>query len=384
MKLIDIQRFNKLLKSLLDNDSAQEDRILMQYFFLYCFKIFRLCIIAFIITYFMGCLWFILISSMDGETNFYKAFGYGGLDNTQQLIQSAYFSLTTLSTIGYGDQYPIKDLEVGISTFIILAGAAFFAYIMGSFMEIIANYQRKMGRVDRMTPLRNWMTLMMKFTGEKPLSKTLNKQIELHFNYYWQNDRLQSIYQHYDRLTDLPESIRRKLLTTYIFDDVFHKFMHFFHTRERQESKFLYDISFGFMPRYFNPAIDPEDRVLYEEENEVPEMYFCLEGKVGVGFSFFTRMPSELSSRDLIMDPLTGRQYRISKTFQKTFIICDHYVLNNHRSEFAYIVLKPVKCFALTKKFFLQTIFPEYPEISAEMRGEALHRYRKVLKQPIN
>ena len=108
MKLIDIQRFNKLLKSLLDNDSAQEDRILLQYFFLYCFKIFRLCIIAFIITYFMGCLWFTLISSaMDGSTNFYEAFAYDGLENTQQLIQSAYFSLTTLSTIGYGDQYPL-------------------------------------------------------------------------------------------------------------------------------------------------------------------------------------------------------------------------------------------------------------------------------------
>ena len=53
--------------------------------------------------------------------------------------------------------------------------------------------------------------------------------------------------------------MRRKLLTTYIFEDVFHKFMHFFKTRERKESKFLYDISFGFMPRYFNPNIDNED-----------------------------------------------------------------------------------------------------------------------------
>ncbi len=83
--------------------------------------------------------------------------------------------------------------------------------------------------------------------------------------------------------------MRRRLLTSYIFEDVFHKFMHFFKTRERKESKFLYDISFGFMPRYFNPALDPDDKLIYEEESEVPELYFCLEGKVGIGFSIFSR-----------------------------------------------------------------------------------------------
>lgn len=206
-----------------------------------------------------------------------------------RLIKSSYYALTTLSTIGYGDQYPEEDSEVIFAVIIIFAGAAFFAFIMGSFIEIIANYQRKMGRIDRLTPLRNWTTLMMKFTGEKPLSKTLNKQIETHFQYYWQNDRLQSIYQHYERLTDLPKSMRRRLLTSYIFEDVFHKFMHFFNTRERLESKFLYDITFGFMPRHFNPTLDPDDKVLYEEESEVPEMYFALEGKIGIGFSLFAR-----------------------------------------------------------------------------------------------
>ncbi len=208
-----------------------------------------------------------------------------------------------------------------------------------------------MGRVDRITPLRNWMTLMMRFTGDKPLSKTLNKQIETHFAYFWQHDRLQSINQHYDKLTDLPKAMRRKLLTTYIFEDVFHKFMHFFKTRERKESKFLYDISFGFMPRYFNPNIDNEDKIIYCEEDEVPEMYFCLEGKVGIGFSMFARA-------------FESKQFRVSKTLKKNFIICDHYVINNRRSEFLYQVIKPVKCFALTKKFLHNKIFPKYPDIA--------------------
>jgi hypothetical protein len=116
---------------------------------------------------------------------FYKSFSLGNLSNKDQLILVSYFVLTTLSTVGYGDYSPFSDIEVVVSLVYILAGAAFFAFIMGSFIEIISNYQSKMGRVDRITPLRNWMTLMMRFTGDKPLSKTLNKQIETHFAYFW-------------------------------------------------------------------------------------------------------------------------------------------------------------------------------------------------------
>lgn len=45
-------------------------------------------------------------------------------------------------------------------------------------------------------------------------------------------------------------------------------------------------------------------------------------------------------------------------------MICDHYVVNNVKCEFLYIVTKPVNCFALTKKFLLKEIFPKYPEIA--------------------
>jgi hypothetical protein len=114
-------------------------------------------------------------------------------------------------------------------------------------------------------------------------------------------------------------------------------------------------------------------------------MYFCLEGKVAVGFSLFASrgVQATQGTGDSLLDPATGRLYRISKTFKRTFLICDHYVINNKRSEFVYIVTKPLKCYALTKKFLLNKIFPKYPEIAAEMKAEALLRYRKSLKQPV-
>ena len=150
---------------------------MMQYLLMYGYKIFRLFIIAFIITYFSGCVWYYIIETYkDEETknSFYYKNNLDKQDNTSKLIISCYFALTTLATVGYGDYYPITDIEIMTAVSLMLCGVAFFSYIMGSFIEIISNYQKKMGAIDKSTSLRNWMTLLTRFTGNKPLSKSLN------------------------------------------------------------------------------------------------------------------------------------------------------------------------------------------------------------------
>ena len=42
-----------------------------------------------------------------------------------------YFSLTILSTVGYGDYCPISASEMFVSVFIMLMGVAVFSWIMG-------------------------------------------------------------------------------------------------------------------------------------------------------------------------------------------------------------------------------------------------------------
>jgi len=242
VKLIDISRFNQLLKSLFENNS-QEERILMQYLMMYCYKIFRLFIIAFIITYFSGCLWFLISNEISPQPNFISEFDLHANEDFSNLIISCYFALTTLATVGYGDYYPVSDVEIVLAVVFMLCGVAFFSYIMGSFIDIISNYQRKMGVVDKSGDLRNWMTLLTRFTNNKPLTKSLSNSIEAHFSYYWQNDRLACIHQHQETLAELPKAMKRKLMTEYLFQDIFFAFRGFFKTNERKDSKFLYDVA---------------------------------------------------------------------------------------------------------------------------------------------
>lgn len=72
----------------------------------------------------------------------------------------------------------------------------------------------------------------------------------------------------------------------YLFDDIFYKFRFFFNTQKYKDSKFLYDISFGLKPRKFDSNDD--DKLIYDEEDEVSEMYFIMEGTVGIGYYLFS------------------------------------------------------------------------------------------------
>ena len=155
---------------------------------LYVYKIFRLIIIAIIITYFIGCFWYyfctmyqddILVEleeaisgtsapepeATSNQSTFIKFNKMEEMDDIHKLIVSCYFALTTLSTVGYGDYYPVSNIERIIAVMIMLGGVAFFSYIMGNFIEIISNYEKKMGVVDKSGDLHNWLILLTRFTN---------------------------------------------------------------------------------------------------------------------------------------------------------------------------------------------------------------------------
>jgi len=123
---------------------------------------------------------------------------------------------------------------------------------------------------------------LTRFTNNK-FPKSLNQQIERNFNYYWANDRIQYAINDKEYLESLPRKLRSKIMTQYLFTDLFKLFKKFFIVSSDSDERFLYDIAFGFMPRMFEAT--EEDQIIYDEEEEVPEMYFMTEGVVGIGFS---------------------------------------------------------------------------------------------------
>lgn len=171
IKILDLSRFNRLLRSLFES-STRQDRIVAQYVLMYVYKIFRLIIIAIIIIYFTGCVWYLIVSSVnttdaDIQASFInKYFETPGItDNSDRLIATCYFAMVTLTTAGYGDFTPQTQNEMIFAFCIMLMGVAFFSFIMNAFIEIISNYDKKMGddAVNREAALTNWLTLITRF-----------------------------------------------------------------------------------------------------------------------------------------------------------------------------------------------------------------------------
>lgn len=171
-----------------------------------------------------------------------------------------YFVLTTLSTVGFGDLAPQTDTERVFSLILMIIGAGFFSIVLSDFIDIINNFDKKMGVVDKGLDLHNWLTLLSSFTGNKPLPRTLLHKIENHFDYYWKTDRMTSLRIDDPYIQALPSLVKKKIITNYLFSDIFFHFRHFFNSKEFEDSEFIYEISFGFMPRKFKAGI-----IIYDE-----------------------------------------------------------------------------------------------------------------------
>lgn len=107
------------------------------------------------------------------------------------------------------------------------------------------------------------------------------------------------------------------------------------------------------MPRRFDPTDD--DRIIFDEEDVVSELYLIVEGTVGIGYN--------------MVGPKNNKGgYQIAKKLKKprdpAIVICDHYVLNKKRSQFLYVALKEVHAFALRKKYLNKEVLPKYHDIA--------------------
>ena len=67
----------------------------------------------------------------------------------------------------------MANIERVVAVFIMLLGVALLSYIMGNFIEIISNYEQKMGMVDKSGDLHNWLILLSRFTNNQPFPKSI-------------------------------------------------------------------------------------------------------------------------------------------------------------------------------------------------------------------
>uniref|UniRef100_A0A061RA08 Cyclic nucleotide-binding protein n=1 Tax=Tetraselmis sp. GSL018 TaxID=582737 RepID=A0A061RA08_9CHLO len=118
---------------------------------------------------------------------------------------SAYFSLTTMTTVGYGDISPVYGLEFLVGFVIMLAGVMMFAVLIGSIQEI---FQSACDVLKNSSALRSKLEAVDRWTEERLLPQDLRQDIRAFYHEVWvQNEDSQ---REMTLFEELPHELRSR------------------------------------------------------------------------------------------------------------------------------------------------------------------------------
>jgi len=136
----------------------------------------------------------------------------------------------------------------------------------------------------------------------------------------------------------------------------------------RDDEEFLIDIAKGLQPRCFtNTGVD---KIIYEEDQEVAEMYFIVEGEVGIAINSYGDI---------------NKSYEIGYRQEGSQLICDYYVIAKSKANFMYVCTIDIDAYALTKKYLHETLFQNknYLDYKKHIEFESYKTYSACIYSPL-
>jgi hypothetical protein len=111
----------------------------------------------------------------------------------ETMVTLLYYALTTLSTVGYGDYMPTSIMERMVGIVVEIIGVTFFAILQTNFAEVTVSFLND-NSSNKTDELNLWFDLIKMIRnqpqgGSKDISLDLKERIEVHFRYFWENDR---------------------------------------------------------------------------------------------------------------------------------------------------------------------------------------------------
>ena len=193
------------------NDNLRLGQILVIYHIL---KVLKLVIIIANCTFFVGMFWLIICKMEDNSQSeegftFFTKFGLNNLSDRKQAIKTIYFTFCSLSTVGFGDLYPVSDLERLCCIFILVLGVGTFTSVMDNLEQMVVNINIFNQGFDQDEELQRFLGVIFKFNGGLAMDKDLKRQIIDHFHFKWMHDRNQALFHEKDLeiLNQMPEFV---------------------------------------------------------------------------------------------------------------------------------------------------------------------------------
>ena len=153
--------------------------------------------------------------------------------------QALYWTITTLTTVGYGDIAPVGGRQVAYAMVVMGLGVAMFGYIIGNVASLLANIDvlraRHLGRIETINH----------FLRDRHVPHELQTRVRDYYNYLWES-RMGS---QSEMLMDLPRSLHIEV-ALHLHRNVLRKVPIF----ERASEVFLRELVLHLVPQVFIPG----------------------------------------------------------------------------------------------------------------------------------
>ena len=97
-------------------------------------------ILFFVLVHVIACIWIIMASFYDDAIGTWMEGDINELTPAEKYLTSVYWTITTITTVGYGDVSISTNVEKMFCVVLMLIGTASFAYASGSLASILQSY----------------------------------------------------------------------------------------------------------------------------------------------------------------------------------------------------------------------------------------------------
>jgi len=126
-------------------------------------------------SHWFACLWYITYYIEDAAENWITSGGFEDYNTFDSYIASWYFSVMTMSTIGYGDISPVTSAERIVACIMMLVGAGIYAYVVGSITSTVQTMEAGVRKYQEL------MDQLNQFLEENQVDTSLRVQARAYF-----------------------------------------------------------------------------------------------------------------------------------------------------------------------------------------------------------
>ena len=282
------------------------------------FRLLRFILIVGLFAHWISCGWMIL-------TDTYQ--------NYSDYINSIYWCITTLTTIGYGDITPKTDIQKIYTMLVMIVGAGTFGYVIGNITSVLASLD--IAKTHFTEKLEKINTFMKNYNIPKDTSRRVNE----YYHYLWETSRG---YDNHEILHDVPKTLRMEI-QMHLNQAIIHKVPMF----KNASGKLLKEIVMHLNPEVYIPG----DIVFYF-------------GDLGHSMYFVNRGSVEVVSEDL---------KTVYTTLSEGSFFGEMALLLEQPRNATILAIDYCNLYSIEKKIFTK-IISHYPEFEKEITQMAKER----------